>query len=114
MEVGATELVFLVGVALLAGGIATLLHLRLGKLAAKHMDRLPYRAMCAAVLVLIIGLTVYYSGLVGLPIFATATAIGLLPAVMNVKRTHCMGVIMLPCILYFAGAKDGVLAMLGL
>lgn len=114
MEVGATELIFLIGVALLAGGIATLLHLRLGKLAAKHMDRLPYRAMCAAVLILIIGLTVYYSGLVGLPIFATATAIGLLPAVMNVKRTHCMGVIMLPCILYFAGAKDGVLAMLGL
>ncbi len=114
MEVGATELVFLVGVALLAGGIATLLHLRLGRLAARHMNRLPYRAMCAAVLVLIIGLTVYYSGLVGLPIFATATVIGLLPAVMNVKRTHCMGVIMLPCILYFAGAKDVVLAALGL
>ena len=114
MEVGATELVFLVGIALLAGGIAAVLELRLGRLAAKHMDRLPYRALCAVVLVFIVGITFYYTGLAGLLVLATATAIGLLPAITNVKRTHCMGVIMLPCILYFAGAKDGVLAALGL
>ncbi len=114
MEVGARELVFLVGVALLAGGIAAVLHLRLGRLAAKHIWRLPHRAVCLAVVVGITCLTVFYSGLIGLPILVTATAIGLLPAVTKVKRTHCMGVIMLPCILYFAGAKDGVLTALGL
>lgn len=114
MEVGATELVFLVGVALLAGGIAAVLHLKLGKLAAKHMDRLPYRALCVTVLVFIVGLTIYYSGLAGLLILATATAIGILSASTNVKRTHAMGVILLPCILYFAGLKDEVLAALGL
>lgn len=114
MEIGATELVFLIGTALFAGGIAAMLKLKLGKLAAKHMGRIPYRVLCAGVLVLIAGLTVYYSGFTGLPVFATATAIGLLPAVTKVKRTHCMGVIMLPCILYFAGMKDGVLAALGL
>ncbi len=114
MEVGATELVFLVGVALLAGGIAAVLHLKLGKLAARHMDRLPYRALCVGVLAFIIGLTIYFSGLAGLLVLATATAIGMLPAMANVKRTHAMGVIMLPCILYFAGAKDGVLTALGL
>lgn len=114
MEVGASELIFLVGIALLAGGIAAMLQLKLGRMAARHIDRLPYRALCAAVLLLIAGLTVYYSGLPGLPVFATATAIGLLPAVTKVKRTHCMGVIMLPCILYFAGAKDGVLSALEL
>jgi putative membrane protein len=114
MEVGASELIFLVGIALLAGGIAAVLQLKLGRLAARHIDWLPYRALCAAVLLLIAGLTVYYSGLAGLPVLATATAIGLLPAVTKVKRTHCMGVIMLPCILYFAGAKDGVMAAIGL
>ena len=114
MEVGASELIFLVGIALLAGGIAAVLQLKLGRLAARHIDRLPYRALCAAVLLLIAGLTVYYSGLAGLPVLATATAIGLLPAVTKVKRTHCMGVIMVPCILYFAGAKDGVMAAIGL
>ena len=114
MGIGCTELVFLVGVALLAGGIAAVLELKLGKLAAKHIEKMPYRAICIAVLVFIVALTIYYSGLAGLLVLATATAIGLLPAVMKVKRTHCMGVIMLPCILYFAGVKNGMLAVLGL
>jgi putative membrane protein len=112
MEVGCTELVFLVGVALLAGGIAAVLKLNLGKLAAKHIEKMPYRGLCIAILVFIVALAVYYSGLAGLLLLATATAIGLLPAVTGVKRTHAMGVIMLPCILYFAGAKDSMLAAL--
>jgi putative membrane protein len=110
MDVGLRELVFLVGIALFAGGIAAMIQLQLGKLAAKHMCRMPYRAICIAVIVTIIGLTVWYTGLIGLPILATASAIGLLPAVARVKRTFCMGVIMFPCILYFAGAEDTVLS----
>ncbi|KXB09468.1 hypothetical protein AKJ35_00800 [candidate division MSBL1 archaeon SCGC-AAA833F18] len=62
----------------------------------------------------IIVFSIYYAGVWGIPILATATAIGLLPAAVGVKRTHCMGVIILPCILYFAGLKDVVLAALGL
>jgi len=110
MEVGLRELIFLIGVALFAGGIAAMIQLHLGKLAAKHMGKMPYRAICSAVIVTIIGMTVWYAGLVGLPILGTATAIGLLPAIARVKRTFCMGVIMLPCILYFAGLKNVVLS----
>jgi len=110
MEVRLRELIFLIGVALFAGGIAAMIQLQLGKLAAKHMGKMPYRPICIAVIVTIIGLTIWYAGLIGLPILATATAIGLLPAVTRVKRTFCMGVIMLPCILYFAGLKDVVLS----
>jgi putative membrane protein len=108
MEIGLRELIFLIGVALFAGGIAAML--QLGKLAAKHICKMPYRTICIAVIISVIGLSIWYTGLIGLPILATATAIGLLPAVTRVKRTFCMGVIMLPCILYFAGLKDAVLS----
>jgi putative membrane protein len=70
--------------------------------------------MCLAVIAGMVGLTFHYTGLIGLLVLATATAIGLLPAAVGVRRTHCMGVIMVPCILYFAGLKDAVLAGLGL
>ncbi len=103
-----------IGVVLLAGGITAIVHLKLGKLAARHMGRFPYRGMCAAVLVFMIALTFYCSGLTGILVLATATALGMLPAAANVKRTHSMGVITLPCILFFAGAKDLVLGSLGL
>jgi len=114
IEVGFRELVFLIGVALFVGGIAVILHIKLGRFAARNIGRLPYRATCVAVIAGIACLTFYYSGLIGLLILTTATAIGILPAVVNVKRTHAMGVIMLPCILYFAGLKGGVLSALGL
>ena len=114
MEIGPRELLFLLGVALFVGGIAVILHMKLGCLAARNIGHLPYRATCIAVIASIAGLSFYYSGLIGLLILATSTAIGILPAVVNVKRTHCMGVLMLPCILYFAGLKSGVLSALGL
>jgi len=114
INVGANELLLLIGIALFAGGLATIIHLRLGKLAAKHIQRLPYRTMCVVVMVSIVGISFYYAGLIGLLVLATATAIGLLPTAVGVKRTHCMGVIMLPCILYFAGLKGGLLSALGL
>jgi putative membrane protein len=114
MDSGGMALALLMGVALFTGGIAALLHLKIGKLASKYMDRFPYRALCIAVLVFMVALTVYYSGVTGLLVLATATAIGMLPALVGVKRTHAMGVIMLPCIIYFAGIKGGLLAALGL
>ncbi len=114
MEVGAGELLFLVGVALLAGGIAAVLQSKLGKLAARHMERLPYRALCISVIIFVVSMTFHYSGPPGLLVLATSTAIGLLPALVKVKRTHAMGCIMLPCILYFAGLKDVVLSAIGL
>lgn len=114
LKVGPNELMFLVGAALLAGGLSAVIHLKLGELAARHMGKLPYRVMCTVVIASIVALTIYYAGFIGLLVLATATAIGLLPAAVKVKRTHCMGVIMVPCILYFAGLKDGVLSVLGL
>ena len=114
MAVGDIGPLLLIGVALFAGGISAILHLKIGKLAARYMDRFPYRALCIAVLIFIVALTAYSSGLAGILVLATSTALGMLPAAANVKRTHSMGVIMLPCILYFAGAKDLVLRLLGL
>lgn len=113
MDVGSHEVLFLIGVSLFVGGIATVLHLKIGKFAAKHIQRLPYRKMCVGVMLTIIGFSIYYAGIMGLLILGTATAVGLLPPALGVKRTHCMGVIILPCILYFAGLKGIFLAFLG-
>ncbi len=114
MKVGASELLFLVGIALLAGGISAILSMKFAKVAAKKIDAVPYRLLCIGVLVFITAMVLFNSGLVGLLIFATSTALGMLPAYVQVKRTHCMACIMLPCILYFAGMKGGFLAALGL
>ncbi|MEM3514563.1 MAG: tripartite tricarboxylate transporter permease, partial [Candidatus Hadarchaeum sp.] len=76
MEAGNVNPLLIIGVALLAGGIAAILELQLGKLAAGHMDRLPYRGLGVAVMTFILGLTFYCSGLIGILVLVTATAVG--------------------------------------
>lgn len=108
------DLVFLIGIALLVGGIAALLHLKLGEIAAKNIEKLPYKLMCLLVISSIIIFSIYYAGFWGIPILLTSTAIGLLPASFNVKRTHCMGVLILPVILFFSGIEGQIIQFLGI
>jgi len=99
VEVDMITVFLMIGVSLFAAGIATLLVLRLGKSASSFIPRLPYKLFLTLITCWVVGLTVWFCGLVGLPILATATAIGLLPPKVGVKRVHCMGVLMLPVIL---------------
>lgn len=94
LKVGFKELIFVVGIALFAGGIAALVHLKIGKIAARNIQRLPYKKMCLGVITSIIIFSFYYSGIFGILILAVATSIGLLPPLLRIKRTHCMGVVL--------------------
>lgn len=113
-NVNLSELLFLIGIALFVGGIAAVLHLKIGEFAAKNIERLPYKWMCLGVIVSILIFSLYYAGIWGIPILLTSTAVGLLPPSLRVKRTHCMGVLILPVILYFAGLETEVLSFLGI
>ncbi len=114
ISVGMSELIFLIGIALFVGGIAALIHLKVGKIAAKKVKKLPYKWMCLAVMISILAFSIFYSGLRGILILGTSSAVGLLPPSLKVKRTHCMGVLILPVMLYFAGLDDVVMGLMGL
>ncbi len=114
LSVGLRELIFVVGIALFAGGIAALIHLEIGKIAARKIHSLPYEKMCLGVILSIIIFSFYYSGIIGILILGVATSIGLLPPLLQIKRTHCMGVLIVPVIIYFAGLENVVLGLLGL
>ncbi|MEM2878360.1 MAG: tripartite tricarboxylate transporter permease [Candidatus Hadarchaeales archaeon] len=114
IEVGLPELALFIGISMLTGGIAGLLHLRLGKLMARRMNRIPYRWLSLSVVTFICLMTLALTGLTGILVLTVSTAIGMLPALAGVRRVHCMGAIVMPCILYFSGLKSGFLTLLGL
>ncbi|ASJ06325.1 tripartite tricarboxylate transporter permease [Thermococcus pacificus] len=60
------------------------------------LKRVPYRSMNAGVLLFLVFLSYVFDGLLGILVLAGATITGLLAATMGVKRTCCMGVLMLP------------------
>ncbi|TDA33283.1 MAG: hypothetical protein DSO02_04390, partial [Hadesarchaea archaeon] len=106
LEMGRGELLSLLGVALLAGALSTLLVLPLGRLVFSNISKVPYRILCLSIFLFILFLTLFLCGPVGLPLLFTATAIGLLPGRVGVRRSHGMGVILLPCTLYFLGLRS--------
>ena len=56
-----------------------------------------------AVIIFIVALSLILTGPFGLIILIMATAVGLVPHIVNVSRVYCMGAIMLPVMLYSFG-----------
>ena len=94
-------LVLFLGVALLAGGIATFLTLYLAKLFSRLITKINYRKLVIGVMLFITGLAFYFSSWYGLLILVVSTAVGMIPALMGVKRSLAMGSLILPVILFF-------------
>jgi putative membrane protein len=95
-----TLIIFLATI-LFAGGIATFLALFLAKFFIKLVEKINYQYLGLSIIILIIVMVFYFSSWMGLLILAVATAIGIIPNIVNVKRSHSMGCLMLPVILFF-------------
>lgn len=85
----------------LGGGFSYFFTLFIGKLFAKKFHKIPYQPLVIATLVFLGVLVILFTGLLGLLVLCTATAIGFLPVCWGVRRSHCMGVLLIPIILFF-------------
>jgi putative membrane protein len=86
---------------LLAGTLSYFLTLKMGRIFAKHFDKAPYQLLVGATIALVVVLVYLFTGPFGVLILGVATAIGLLPVEWGVRRSHCMGVLLLPIMLFF-------------
>ena len=100
-QIDFNTLLLFIGTALLAGGIATFLVLYLARIFAKMIEKVNYSMMCLSVIVLVTALVFYFTSWLGLLILIVSTSIGLIPNIVDVKRSHSMGCLMLPVILFF-------------
>jgi len=96
--IGAGDLPAMIGVLLLSMGVSAFLLMRLSRHAGA-LESFDTRALNLAVLAYLVCAIAVISGGEGLLLFATATAVGLLPPLLGVRRTHVMGLIIVPSIL---------------
>jgi putative membrane protein len=92
------DLPALVGVLLLSAGIGAFLLMRLAR-HANALQQFDTRALNLAVRAYLVCAVAIISGGEGLMLFATATAVGLLPPLLGIRRTHVMGLIIVPSIM---------------
>jgi len=108
------DTIFLIGLTLFTSGIAATLTLYLGKRIPNFLAKLNYRYLNLSVISFIILLVFVLTGFRGLLVAFASTSIGLLCASLEIRRSHCMGVLLIPTILFFFELNPVLITLLGI
>ncbi len=84
-----------------AGSASYLFTLFFGKIFAKKFANVNYSMLVKITILFVVIMVFLFTSLVGLIVLFVATLIGLLPVLWGVRRSHCMGVLLVPILLYF-------------
>ena len=95
------DLILFIGAALLVGGIATFVTLKIAKIFSKIMTKLNYQKVIISIIILIMVMTYVLSNWFGLLILVVSTMVGLIPPLKGIGRNHLMGCLIIPVILFF-------------
>ncbi len=96
-----TTLMYLLMFLILSGCVSYFTAMHTGRWFAKNFSRIPYTLLVTFTILFILALVVLFTGVLGCLIVGVATCIGFLPITWSVRRSQCMGVLLLPIILYF-------------
>jgi putative membrane protein len=103
LELDFDVLLLFVGVFCLAAFIASFLHIEIGRRAVDFYDLVDHRVMTLSVMSFVLVLVYVFTGWFGLLVAGVSMCIGLIPILSGVSRTHLMGVLLVPSIMYFIG-----------
>ncbi len=102
-QIDAGLLFLLCGVMLISGLIAYMAHIYLGRKFSTMAGEVDFRKLSATGFCFIAIMVFTMSGAFGIAIAIVSTMIGLVPVLTGVSRTHCMGCLLLPSLLFFMG-----------
>jgi len=103
IDIDFNVLMLFIGVIAFTAAFATYMQLKIGRIAMKLMGRFNYRNVCLASFFMVFLLIYIFTGIFGVFLAILSMAIGLIPILSGISRTHLMGVLILPTILYFLG-----------
>jgi len=96
-----THIVIFLFTALIAGSAAVFLALKIGKIFSKLITKINYKKLVISIILFITILTIILTGPLGFFVLIISTFMGIIPALIKTTRTHSMGCLLLPVIIYF-------------
>jgi len=108
-------LLVLMGVAILAGVFAYLMHIKIGIFFTNlliNKNRQNYGKLTIAMIIFLTISVFALTGINGVLVLGLGTLIGLLPPLLGVRRAECMGYFVLPTMLYYAGLSGVILKLI--
>jgi putative membrane protein len=106
------DVLLLVGVICFVSGITATLTLHLGKKLPRLLAKINYKQLTLSVIIFLVAMIFVMTGFLGLLVLMTSTAIGILCSFLEIRRSHCMGCLLIPTILFFAGLNPLILTIL--
>ncbi len=91
--------VVLLGAALLSAGLASIVALYFSRFYAYFIDVVGCKNLAVCVIMILAVTSVFLSGSLGLLVFLTASAVGVIAPLIGVSRSHAMGCLLLPTLL---------------
>ena len=95
----------------LAGFASRQLLLNSWQIFLKIINNLNYRALTLAVIAFITLLVSLTTGFWGVMVLVAATSLGLLPPMVNVRRSQMMGFFLIPVMLFFSGFQESFVSL---
>jgi putative membrane protein len=96
-------MVILLSCGLIAAGFASVAALILARKILKVLPRINYKALMGFISCFLVLMVWLITGLTGILVMIVGFCIGLFPIIMEVHRSHCMGVLLFPALLYYIG-----------
>ncbi len=93
-----SALIYLLIAVLIAAPFSFFITKSVGRQFALQFARLPYRKMLSGIALFLAVLVFLFTGALGLLVLLVGTCIGLIPIHFGVRRSNCMGVLLLPII----------------
>jgi putative membrane protein len=94
--------------------ISTILTMKTGRLLLPRLNRVNYRKMNIAMIAFLVVSIILFTGLIGLYISLLGAFIGIFAIISGIKRSHMMGFLILPTIIYFSGISGHVMFLMGI
>lgn len=96
-----TDLTIFLASSLVVAGLVTILTLILARVFSKVITKVNYKKLCLSIIILITGMVLLFSGPVGLLVLIISTCLGMIPPLKGISRSHLMGCLMIPVIIFF-------------
>jgi putative membrane protein len=72
----------------------------MGKQFSLMFVKIPYRKMLSGIVIFLAVMVFLLNGFLGLLVLAVATCIGLIPIYFGVRRSNCMGILLVPIMVW--------------
>lgn len=108
------EVLVIIGAMIISGLISRIIILNTWTFFLNLINLLEYRSLTVSVVFFISALVFLTTGMWGLVILIASATLGLLPPIINVKRSQMMGFFLIPVILFFSGFQAEIVTSLSL